>query len=134
MMKERRVVVTGCGAISCVGNSVPELWAAVKDGRCGLGNVTRFDTTGFRSAVAGEVKDFETPVVCSGTDSEYMRFDGRFALCRFKKNKDKKSGNWCLCIEGDGVLFTGFDGEFVLIDVLEIVFVALCCQGTFFHT
>ena len=82
----------------------------------------------------GEVKDFETPVVRGGADSEYMRFDGRFALCRFKKNKDEKSGNWCLCIEGDGVLFTGFDGEFVLIDVLEIVFVALCCQGAFFHT
>ena len=56
MMKERRVVVTGCGAISCVGNSVPELWAAVKEGRCGLSNVTRFDTTGFRSAVAGDYR------------------------------------------------------------------------------
>lgn len=60
MMNDRRVVITGCGAISCVGNSVPELWDAVSAGRCGIGPVTRFDSTGFRTQLAGEVKNFDS--------------------------------------------------------------------------
>ena len=80
MMKERRVVVTGCGAISCVGNSVPELWAAVKEGRCGLGNVTRFDTTGFRSAVAGEVKNFDVTKYMSAKEAKRLDLFCQFAI------------------------------------------------------
>jgi len=66
IMNERRVVVTGTGAISCLGNSVEATWEAVIGGRCGLGRVTRFDPTGFRTAVAGEVKDFDV--------TKYMTF------------------------------------------------------------
>ena len=44
-MKGRRVVVTGMGALSCVGKSVNELWDAVVAGRCGIGPITRFDAT-----------------------------------------------------------------------------------------
>lgn len=80
MMKERRVVVTGCGAISCVGNSVPELWAAVKEGRCGLSNVTRFDTTGFRSAVAGEVKDFDVTKYMPAKEAKRLDLFCQFAI------------------------------------------------------
>ncbi len=80
MMKERRVVVTGCGAISCVGNSVPELWAAVSEGRCGLGNVTRFDTTGFRSAVAGEVKDFDVTKYMSAKEAKRLDLFCQYAI------------------------------------------------------
>ena len=80
MMKERRVVVTGCGAVSCVGNSVPELWAAVKEGRCGLGNVTRFDTTGFRSAVAGEVKNFDVTKYMSAKEAKRLDLFCQYAI------------------------------------------------------
>jgi len=80
MMKERRVVVTGCGAISCVGNSVPELWAAVTEGRCGLDKVTRFDTTGFRSAVAGEVKDFDVTKYMSAKEAKRLDLFCQYAI------------------------------------------------------
>ena len=62
-MVERRVVVTGCGALSCVGNNVAEFWDALVNGRCGLGPVTRFDTTDFRTKIAGEIKNFDVSSV-----------------------------------------------------------------------
>ena len=80
MMKERRVVVTGCGAISCVGNSVPELWDAVKNGRCGLDKVTRFDTTGFRSEIAGEVKNFDVTKYMSAKEAKRLDLFCQFAI------------------------------------------------------
>ncbi|MBP5531323.1 MAG: beta-ketoacyl-ACP synthase II [Lentisphaeria bacterium] len=58
-MKEKRVVVTGYGALSCVGNGVEALWSAVTEGRCGLGVITRFDTAPYRTRIAGEIKDFD---------------------------------------------------------------------------
>ncbi|MBP5181636.1 MAG: beta-ketoacyl-[acyl-carrier-protein] synthase II, partial [Lentisphaeria bacterium] len=56
---ERRVVVTGIGALSCVGNSVNEMWKSVVEGRCGIGPITRIDATDYRTKIAGEVKDFD---------------------------------------------------------------------------
>ena len=55
----RRVVVTGLGAVTPVGNSAPATWAALAAGRSGIGPLTRFDTTGCPVLVAGEVKDFD---------------------------------------------------------------------------
>jgi len=56
---ERRVVITGTGVISSVGNSAEALWDALINGRSGIGKVTRFDATDFRTRIAGEVKDFD---------------------------------------------------------------------------
>ena len=53
-----RVVITGMGVISPVGNSKGEFWASIASGKSGIDRVTRFDTEGFRSQVAGEVKGF----------------------------------------------------------------------------
>ncbi len=59
-MTERRVVVTGAGIISCVGNNVDDFWESIVEGRCGLGPVTRFDASeGFRTKIGGEVKNFD---------------------------------------------------------------------------
>ncbi|MBE6379462.1 MAG: beta-ketoacyl-[acyl-carrier-protein] synthase II [Lentisphaerae bacterium] len=80
MNKERRVVVTGCGAVSCVGNSVPELWAAVKEGRCGLDRVTRFDPTGFRTEIAGEVKNFDVTKYMSAKEAKRLDLFCQFAI------------------------------------------------------
>lgn len=63
-LSERRVVITGSGIISCVGNDSQTFWESLIQGRCGIGPVTRFDTTGFRTRIGGEVKDFDvTPFV-----------------------------------------------------------------------
>lgn len=56
---ERRVVVTGYGIISCVGKSVAEFWDSVVEGRCGLGRITLFDVSEYRTQIAGEIKDFD---------------------------------------------------------------------------
>lgn len=54
----RRVVVTGLGAITPVGNSVSEMWSAVQEGKCGIDKITHYDTTGRKVTLAGEVKNF----------------------------------------------------------------------------
>ncbi len=58
-MNNRRVVVTGYGVISCVGNDVPTFWDSLLNGRCGIGPITRFDASEYRTQIAGEVKDFD---------------------------------------------------------------------------
>lgn len=58
-MKERRVVVTGMGAISPLGLSVPELWQGIVEARSGVGPLTLFDPTGFDTRFAAEVKGFD---------------------------------------------------------------------------
>ena len=58
MSENRRVVVTGMGAISPIGNSVDEVWAAMKEGRCGIGEITYFDTADYKAKLDAEVKDF----------------------------------------------------------------------------
>ncbi|MDO5626046.1 MAG: beta-ketoacyl-ACP synthase II [Pseudomonadota bacterium] len=55
----RRVVVTGLGCVSPVGNTVTESWASLLAGRSGIDVVTRFDTTGFASRIAGEVRGLD---------------------------------------------------------------------------
>ncbi len=55
----RRVVVTGVGLVSCVGNNVQECWEALLAGKSGIDRITLFDTTGFDCQIAGEVKNFD---------------------------------------------------------------------------
>jgi 3-oxoacyl-[acyl-carrier-protein] synthase II len=55
----RRVVVTGLGALTPLGNTTDEFWAALLQGRSGIGPITRFDTTGYPTRIAGEVKNFD---------------------------------------------------------------------------
>ncbi len=58
-MSRRRVVVTGLGIVSPVGNSVPEAWAQLCAGRSGIGPITRFDPALMPCQIAGEVKNFD---------------------------------------------------------------------------
>ena len=55
----RRVVITGLGAITPIGNSVDDFYAGIKEGRIGLDNISKFDTSDFRVKIAAEVKDFD---------------------------------------------------------------------------
>lgn len=58
-MSRRRVVVTGLGCISPVGNTVPEAWASVLAGRSGIGPISKFDASAFACQIAGEVRGFD---------------------------------------------------------------------------
>ena len=68
----RRVVVTGLGLISPVGNTVEEGWANIIAGRSGITRISRFDPTGFPSQIAGEVKDFDVAKYLSAKEARRM--------------------------------------------------------------
>ncbi|MGA7951373.1 MAG: beta-ketoacyl-ACP synthase II [Thiobacillaceae bacterium] len=71
-MSKRRVVITGLGIISPVGNTIQEAWANIVAGHSGITRITRFDPTPFASHVAGEVKDFDATQYLSGKDVRRM--------------------------------------------------------------
>jgi 3-oxoacyl-[acyl-carrier-protein] synthase II len=71
-MSRRRVVITGLGLISPVGNTVAEGWANILAGRSGIGNVTRFDASGLSCRFAGEVKGFNVEDYIPGKEARHM--------------------------------------------------------------
>ncbi|MDD4203017.1 MAG: beta-ketoacyl synthase N-terminal-like domain-containing protein, partial [Candidatus Omnitrophica bacterium] len=58
-MEKRRVVITGVGAITPVGNNKDDFWSSLMHGRSGAGRITKFDPTYFSSQIAAEVKGFD---------------------------------------------------------------------------
>ena len=71
-MSRRRVVITGLGLISPVGNTVAEGWANILAGRSGIDNVTRFDASGLSCRFAGEVKGFNVEDYIPGKEARHM--------------------------------------------------------------
>lgn len=74
-MSKRRVVITGLGAISPVGNTAQDAWSAIKQGVCGIGDITLYDTSNQKVTLAGEVKDFVPDALLGKRESRNM---GRF--------------------------------------------------------
>ena len=80
-MTQRRVVVTGLGCVSSVGNDVKTAWENVKNGKSGIGNITLFDASKHQVQIAGEVKDFD--INSYGVDRKMarkMNREGKFLL------------------------------------------------------
>ena len=73
-MQENRVVVTGLGVISPVGNGVSAFWEALKNGQSGIGAITFFDAAKFDSRIAGEVKGFD-PSLYGMSTKDIKRMD-----------------------------------------------------------
>jgi len=71
-MSRRRVVVTGLGHISPVGNTVAEGWANLTAGRSGIGNITRFDASAWACRFAGEVKGFDIAQYIPAKEARHM--------------------------------------------------------------
>lgn len=71
-MSRRRVVVTGLGLISPVGNTVAEGWANLLSGKSGIANITRFDASNFACKFAGEVKGFSIEDYIPGKEARHM--------------------------------------------------------------
>ena len=63
---KRRVVITGLGAVTPLGNNVDDFWAGIREGKVGIGPITKFDTTDYKVKIAAEVKDFKA--------ADYMDF------------------------------------------------------------
>ena len=71
-MSRRRVVVTGLGCVSPVGNTVDESWANLLAGQSGIGRITRFDPSGMNCHIAGEVKNFDLEQYISSKEARTM--------------------------------------------------------------
>ena len=72
---KKRVVITGMGAISPIGNSVEETWNSIQKNVCGIDEITHFDTSDFKVKLAGEVKNLDTEKYFSKRE---MKFNDRF--------------------------------------------------------
>ncbi|MDR2757848.1 MAG: beta-ketoacyl-[acyl-carrier-protein] synthase II, partial [Spirochaetaceae bacterium] len=77
---KKRVVVTGLGVISPIGNSVEEFEASLKAGKSGIGKITAFDTTDFDVTIAGEVKNFDPGLWIDKKDARKMARFTQFAV------------------------------------------------------
>ncbi|MEE8327580.1 MAG: beta-ketoacyl synthase N-terminal-like domain-containing protein, partial [Nitrosomonadaceae bacterium] len=71
-MPKRRVVITGMGVISPVGNTISDAWTNILNGKSGITRITRFDASAQASQIAGEVKDFDVSQYISVKDARRM--------------------------------------------------------------
>ena len=71
----RRVVITGLGVISPIGNDVNALWNSIEEGVCGIAPITHFDTSDYKVKLAAEVKDLDMEAYFSKRD---LKFNDRF--------------------------------------------------------
>ncbi|CAN7233301.1 beta-ketoacyl-ACP synthase II [Pseudoduganella sp. LjRoot289] len=70
--KNRRVVITGLGCVSPVGNTVAEAWSAITEGKSGIASITKFDAQPFTTHFAGEVKGFNIEDYIPGKEARHM--------------------------------------------------------------
>lgn len=82
---KRRVVITGLGVISPVGNSVDEYWDNLKKGNIGIDNISTFDTKDFKAKVAGEVKGFDAKQYMEKKRAKRMDRFSQFAIAASKQ-------------------------------------------------
>lgn len=74
----RRVVVTGLGAVTPIGNTAEQFWEACKEGKIGIGPITKFDTADYKVKLAAEVKDFDPKEYMDSKTARRME-----AFCQF---------------------------------------------------
>ena len=77
---KRRVVVTGLGAVTPIGNTVEEFWDNVKAGKVGIGEITKFDTSDYKVKIAAEVKDFSAKDYMDFKAAKRMELFSQYAV------------------------------------------------------
>lgn len=82
---KRRVVVTGMGAITPIGNNVEEFWSGIKAGKVGIGPITKFDATDYKASLAGEVKDFVAKDLMDFKAAKRMETFSQYAVAASKE-------------------------------------------------
>ncbi|MGM9623691.1 MAG: beta-ketoacyl-ACP synthase II [Butyricicoccus porcorum] len=75
-----RVVITGIGAVTPIGNTAQEYWDGLLAGKNGIAPITRFDTEGYKASVAGEVKDFDPTAYIDKREAKHMDRFCQYAL------------------------------------------------------
>jgi len=102
---KRRVVVTGMGVVSPVGNSVEKLWNNLKGGVSGSDKVTKFDASEFSTKIAAEVKDFDPSKYIDKKEARRMDLSEQYALvCAQQAFNDANLGSDSLDLEKAGVV------------------------------
>lgn len=84
----RRVVVTGLGAVTPIGNSVDDFWASVKAGKIGFDHITKFDTTDYKCHIAAELKDFNPQDFMDRKAAKRMEPFSQYAVAAAKQAID----------------------------------------------
>lgn len=82
---KKRVVVTGMGAITPIGNSVEEFWEGLKEGKLGIGPITKFDTADYKVKIAAEVKDFDAKEYMDAKTAKRMSPFSQYAVAATKE-------------------------------------------------
>ena len=82
---KRRVVVTGLGVVTPIGNTVPEFWQGIREGRVGIGEITRFDTESFKVKLAAEVRDFDAAERMDPKAAKRMERFSQYAVAAAKE-------------------------------------------------
>ena len=124
-MDKTRVVITGLGAVTPLGNTAEEFWASLIEGKSGIGPITRFDSTGFATRIAGEVKGFDALKYVDKKDDRKLDLYLKYALaCAVMAVEDagldpaKEDGNRFGVLVGSGIggLGTLLDSHKTLLD------------------
>ena len=110
MRDMRRVVITGAGTVNPLANNVKDTWEAVRSGKCGIGPITKYDTTGSKVKVAGEVKNLDCAAILGTREARRMDLFCQYA-CIAAKEAAEDSGlvfpladaNRCGCIIATGI-------------------------------
>lgn len=84
----RRVVVTGLGAVTPIGNNVDDFWASVKAGKIGFDHITKFDTTDYKCHIAAELKDFNPQDFMDRKATKRMEPFSQYAVAAAKQAID----------------------------------------------
>ena len=110
MVEKRRVVITGMGAVTPIGNTVEEFWNSVKAGKVGIGEITRFDTTDYKVKIAAEVKDFSPRERMDFKAAKRMETFSQYAVAAAKEacedagfDIEKEDPYRCGVIVGSGI-------------------------------
>ena len=124
-MDKTRVVITGLGAVTPLGNTAEEFWASLIQGKSGIGPITRFDSTDFSTRIAGEVKGFDALKFVDKKDDRKLDLYLKYALaCAVMAVEDagldpaKENGDRFGVLVGSGIggLSTLLDSHKVLLD------------------
>ena len=106
----RRVVITGVGAVTPVGIGKEEMWKNIKAGVCGVGPVTRFDTTEYACRIAAEVKDFDIANFIDKKEAKRMDLFVQYAVAGAKMavedahiDMEQENSERVGCILGSGI-------------------------------
>ena len=107
---ERRVVITGLGAITPIGNNVEEFWNGIKQGKCGIDQITEFDASNYKVKLAGEVKNYNPEDYFERKEAKRMDKFSQFAIIAAREawkdsglDKEKENMERIGVIVGSGI-------------------------------